>query len=87
MAETEPQGEEFDPYAPENIGGLQFITLARIYDALMGIYSHLNPGAAKDLLELHASGVLVGSAPIFEGNFVTDIINNVTPIQKNVDDA
>lgn len=50
----------------------------RIYDVLMGIYTHMDADGARDLAELHHKGVILGSAPNFTGEFVTETLNGVT---------
>jgi len=42
-----------------------FVTLRRIYDVLMGIYSNVNPGEAESLVKLHADGIFVTPPPAF----------------------
>lgn len=53
-----------------------FIVTARVYDVLMALLKEANPDAARDLLELHRSGSLLGSVPSFNGNFLTDLMND-----------
>lgn len=62
--------ETEDPFAPENIGILHFIMLARIYDVLMLDASKTNPEAAKQLAELHRQGHIAGPAPVLSGRFI-----------------
>lgn len=70
--------ESFDPFAPENIPVLQFVTLQRIYDALMLNNVLQDFDATKKLHELHAQGKLLGTSPnwdgIFEGDGPDDIM-------------
>lgn len=53
----------------------QFILSARIYDVLMALLQIQNPEYARDLLEMHASGTVVGPTPAFNGVFLTNIMN------------
>lgn len=64
-----------DPFAPENIGVVQFIMQARIYDVLMALLMESNEEAAANLLEIHSQGALMGTAPFFTGAFITDLAN------------
>lgn len=74
MAELEEVAAN-DPFAPENIGIVQFIMLGRIYDALMALLREANPEVATDLLEMHMQGNLMGPQPMFNGVFITDEVN------------
>lgn len=65
----------YDPYTPENIQIIQYITLARIYDVLMAMLTIQDKNKATQLLELHAQGKLLGPTPEFDGSFITDIMN------------
>lgn len=67
--------EQDDAFAPQNIGPITYITLARIYDVLVAILAVQSPERHRDLLEAHAKGLLLGPSPVFEGIFVTDEIN------------
>lgn len=66
---------EEDPFSPHNLAISQFILTARIYDVLMTSLLQVNPSAAKDLLELHMNGSLMGPAPAFNGQFITNLAN------------
>jgi len=68
----DPESEEFDPFAPENIPVLQFITLQRIYDALMLNNVFQDFDATKKLHELHSNGKLLGTSPNWDGIFEGD---------------
>lgn len=59
-----------DPFAPENIGILQFIMLARIYDLLMIDLNESRPEVANKVLEAHRRGAILGSAPVLSGQFL-----------------
>jgi hypothetical protein len=73
---TGPEGSENpDPFAPENVGAIAYITQARIYDVLVAILMELNEDAANNLLEIHSHGAVVGPSPSFVGNFITDELN------------
>lgn len=60
-----------DPFSPENIQILQYITLARIYDVLVTNLTKTDPEAANQILELHRTGKLLGPPPGFDGTFLT----------------
>lgn len=47
----------------EEIKVAQFITLLRIYDVLMAMYTEQNPEGSDELLKLHKEGNLLGSSP------------------------
>lgn len=64
--------EEYNPFSPENVQILQFITLARIYDVLMVNLQTSNPEAAAQVLEHHKAGTLLGPQPILNGRFLSD---------------
>jgi len=66
------QTENTDPFAQENIGVLHFIMLGRIYDALVMNLQLNDPEVAKTLLEVHASGALLGPQPFFNGQFLAN---------------
>lgn len=66
----EPEDEDFDPFAPENIPVLSFIALQRIYDALMLNNVLQDFDATKKLHELHAQGKLLGTSPNWDGIFM-----------------
>jgi hypothetical protein len=59
-----------DTFAPENIGILQFIMLARIYDLLMIDLNETRPEVANKVLEAHRKGAILGSAPVLSGQFL-----------------
>lgn len=64
---------------PENYELPTLITLMRIYDVLITKLQATHPEAALKLMELHASGKLVASAPNFTGEFAYDLLNNSDP--------
>jgi hypothetical protein len=68
--------EDNDPFSPNNIGVVQFIMQARLYDVGMALLSQLDAEVASELLELHASGALMGPAPFFLGSFATTDLNS-----------
>lgn len=61
-----------DPFAPQNIGILQFIMLSRIYDLFMIDLNERRPEVAKQVLELHRRGAILGTAPVLSGQFMAD---------------
>lgn len=61
-----------DPFAPENIGILQFIMLSRIYDLLMVDLNERRPEVAAQILELHRKGAILGTAPVLSGQFLAN---------------
>jgi len=65
-----------DPFSPQNVQILQFITLSRIYDVLMAVLSNTDPEAAKNVLKLHAEGKLLGPPPNMTGEFLTAPTND-----------
>lgn len=68
--ENETTARVDDPFAPENIGILQFIMLARIYDLLMIDLNESRPEVANKVLEAHRKGAILGSAPVLSGQFL-----------------
>jgi hypothetical protein len=62
--------EQQDPFSPENIGILQFIMLARIYDLLMIDLNERRPEVANRVLDAHRKGAILGSAPVLSGQFL-----------------
>lgn len=74
MSELEDKQEPADPFSQEHLPIVQFITTARILDVLMTLLTETNPGAAQDLLALHAEGNLIYTAPAFNGNFIADVV-------------
>ena len=73
-----------DPFSPENIGVLHFITLARIYDVLMADLTNSDPEAAKRILKLHAEGKLMGPPPNMTGEFLTAPTVDDNPTTPNL---
>ena len=69
---TQGDFETQDPFAPDNIGTVNFIMQARIYDVLSAILLELNEDAAQNLLEMHMQGIIVGPSPQLNGVFVAD---------------
>lgn len=67
------ENEEDDPFDYRNVGTLQFIMLSRIYDILMLDLQGRNPEAAKQLLDLHSQGYILGPPPAMNGEFLTDV--------------
>lgn len=59
-----------DPFSAENIGTIQFIMLARIYDLMMVDLNSRNPEAANQVLEAHRRGAILGTAPVLSGQFI-----------------
>lgn len=72
-----PVETEQDPFSQENAPMMNFIMQARIYDVLMALLTEENKDLAKQLLELHANGAIMGPSPAFSGNFVTDSLNTI----------
>lgn len=64
MAELEDEAAS-DPFSPEEAPGLSLIMQMRIYDVLMAMYMETNMEAAKDLLEMHSRGQILGPLPSF----------------------
>lgn len=53
-----------------------FIATARVYDVLMALLKEQNDAVARDILELHMSGHLIGPMPRMTGVFLTDEMND-----------
>lgn len=68
--------EAIDPYAPENIGVLHFVTQHRIYDVLMALLTEKNPELAQNVLEMHSKGLLIGPQPFFDGTFIANELDD-----------
>lgn len=64
-----------DPFSPENLAKAQFFVSCRIYDVLIAILKHADAAVARDILELHLQGNILGPSPSFNGNFLTDMMN------------
>lgn len=75
--------ESDDPFSAHNLAIQQFITTARVYDCLLALIRLQSPDTARDLLELHAAGHLLATAPGFSGVFLTDEMN----IPEETDDV
>lgn len=61
---SENQGlEDFEPMTTEEA---TLVTLMRIYDVLLGMYSNMDEVKAEALMELHALGQLLGPVPAFD---------------------
>lgn len=69
MSETTAENPQ-DPFSPENIGVIQFIMLARIYDLLMLDLADRRPEAAAKVSEAHHKGSLLGVVPVMNGQFL-----------------
>ncbi len=67
----EPVGEA-DAFSADNLPVIQFIVQARIYDVLIALLREQNPVVAKELLEAHSNGLILGPSPSFVGTFITD---------------
>jgi hypothetical protein len=67
--QVEPR--EVDPFAPENASMLNFVLQARIYDVLIAILRESNADLAKQMLELHLNGKVLGPPPGWDGYFGT----------------
>ena len=60
------------PLSSDEAPGVQLIVQMRIYDALMGILTHLDAETAEALADLHRSGGILMSSPRLSGTFVDD---------------
>lgn len=58
MPEIEHSGED-------EIHLVNYITLRRIYDVLLGIYSNINPDEADSLAKLHEYGLFASPEPSY----------------------
>lgn len=81
--------DEEDPFSPHNLAIQQFITTARVLDVGYAILKHLDADVARDLLELHQAGHVLGTAPNFSGVFLTDEMNgdNLGEVNANAEEA
>jgi hypothetical protein len=61
-----------DPFAPDQAPGIQLIVQMRIYDTLMALLTKVDKDTAKELMQLHAAGKLMGTTPFFDGTFLSD---------------
>lgn len=61
-----------DPFSAQGAPGVQLIVQMRIYDVLLGIYTHLDPEKAEKLADVHRSGAVLLSSPNFVGRFIDD---------------
>ena len=55
--------QDFEPMTTEEA---TLVTLMRIYDVLLGMYSDMDEIKAEALMELHALGQLLGPVPAFD---------------------
>lgn len=69
--EIDATPEEFTDATPSEFA---LIVNMRLYDVLMGIYTHLNPNGAANLAEIHDAGKLLGAPPGFDGEFVSETL-------------
>lgn len=80
MDETEtPEENGTDPFSDHNLAISQFILTARLYDVMFALLREARPDVARDLLELHGAGNLIGPQPSFNGVFITDEVNRENP--------
>lgn len=61
-----------DAFNEEDNAIIQTIVLMRIYDALIALLQNSNPDIAQDLLQAHLEGLILGPAPYFTGQFLTE---------------
>lgn len=64
--------ETDDPFHPDNVGTLNFIMLSRIYDLLMLDLDARYPEKAKQVLDLHLKGYILGPPPELNGEFLSN---------------
>lgn len=55
--------EAIEHNVEDELGVANFITLRRIYDVLMGIYSNINEEEAGKLAGLHQQGIFITPPP------------------------
>jgi hypothetical protein len=60
------ESRTIDPFHPEAVGITSAITLMRIYDVVMAQFLADYPESARRLLQIHASGGLMGPPPGFD---------------------
>lgn len=70
--------DDNDPFGPAQAPGISLIMQFRIYDALMALLTHFDEETAEALLDMHAKGATLGSAPQFTGAFLYDELASVT---------
>lgn len=52
-------------FIEDQIHVVNYITLRRIYDVLLGIYSNINPNEANSLASLHDAGLFASPEPSY----------------------
>lgn len=62
------------------------IVSMKTYDVLMAILKELNAVAARQILEIHANGGVVGPSPNFSGAFITDYLNSSEEVDNESED-
>lgn len=67
---------EANPFSQENFNEISFIMQARIYDTLMALLKETSPDTARDLLQAHSNGLILGPSPSMVGRFLTDEANS-----------
>ena len=78
-----------DPFSDHNLRIQTLITNMRIYDALLTLIrlqGDEGAAAVRDLLELHAAGHILSTAPGFSGTFLTDEMNGPDLTDNQGDD-
>lgn len=74
------EDDALNAFGPENAPGVSLIVLMRIYDVLMALLRNQDAAVAKDILEKHSQGLLLGPSPWTNGVFITDVINAETEV-------
>ena len=59
--------EQLKHSAEENLAVVNYITMTRIYDALIVLLRNINPEEAKALVEAHEKGILLAPPPSYIG--------------------
>lgn len=72
MTTTTPE----DGLSPENSSAVQTIVLMRIYDVLTALLRESNKDVARDLMEMHAAGIIFGPVPTLSGDFLYNELNS-----------
>ena len=63
---------QYSPFSAEEAPGIALVVNMRIYDVLMAIYTSINPEGAKELMEIHSKGGIIGSLPLFDPELIQE---------------
>jgi hypothetical protein len=62
---------QYSPFDASEAPGIGLIVNMRIYDVLMAIYTSINADGAKELMEIHTNGGVIGSLPFFDPSLLS----------------